>query len=306
MNTYKGQFFKNRDFYDWGIDYEVLKLKEKFLEDINQMRFYRTNFFKNSTFGTINFNDLIPVQKEIIAILLNNASLEDLNFILSGNAEELINKYPWLMKIIALEKSLEDGNSFFVTVVANEFMKQLYIHNKMCFVNTYTILDEYLSELIKSLGMYLDDFLSEANIKVNYKKLLEFEDDTDLKEFFVDSAMLSDKNLSGVVNKAKYLLKYLNAASEFKWNTDIRIFNEERNCVIHNKGYLNGKAIKNIGEEFARDLNLSENMKVLINNNKVDSRIDLTENVIDFFSAKLMKTYSDYIEVDLDEVDDSG
>lgn len=75
--------------------------------------------------------------------------------------------------------------------------------------------------------------------------------------------MLSDKNLSGVVNKVRYLLKYLNAASEFKWNTDIRIFNEERNCVIHNKGYLNKKAIKNIGEEFAYELNLSENMKVL-------------------------------------------
>ncbi|MEK5142260.1 hypothetical protein [Paenibacillus sp. FSL M7-0134] len=179
MSNYKGQFFKNRDFYDWGIDYEVLKVKEKFLEDINQLRFYRTNFSKNSTFGTINFNDLIPVQKEIIDILLNNASLEDLDYILPNNTEELIAKYPWLIKIIELEKSLEYGNSFFETLVANEFMKQLYIHNKMCFVNTYTILDEYLSEIIKSLGMYLDNFLSEANIKVNYKKLLEFEDDTD-------------------------------------------------------------------------------------------------------------------------------
>ncbi|MGM1048146.1 MAG: hypothetical protein ACQEXX_18665 [Bacillota bacterium] len=306
MSNYEGKFFKGRDFYDWGIDYEVVKVKEKFLADINLLRFYRANFSKNTTFGTINFNDLIPIQKEIIDIVLSNASLEDLDYILNNNIGDLIVKYPWLTKIIELEKSLEYENSFIETMVATEFMKQLYIHNKMCFVNTYTILDEYLSDLIKSLGMYLDNFLSEVNIKVNYKQLLEFENDTDLKEFFIDSAMLSDKNFSGVVNKIRYLLKYLNVTSEFIWKTDIRIFNEERNCVIHNKGCLNKKAIKHIGEEFAHELKLSENMKVLIDNNKVDSYIDLTENIINFFSAKIMKTYHDYIEIDLDEVDDSG
>lgn len=305
MSNYEGNFFKGRDFYDWGVDYEVIKVKEKFLADINLLRFYRVNFSRNTTFGTINFNDLIPIQKEIIDIVLSNASLEDLDYILRNKIGDLIDKYSWLTKIIELEKSLGYRDSFIETMIANEFMKQLYIHNKMCFVNTYTILDEYLAELIKSLGMYLDDFLSEVNIKVNYKQLLEFENDTDIKEFFIDSAMLSDKNLSGVVNKIKYLLKHLNATSEFKWKTDIRIFNEERNCIIHNKSCLNKKAIKNIGEELAHELNLSENMKVLIDNNKVDSYIDLIENIINFFSVKIMKTYYDYIEIDLDEVDDS-
>ncbi|AZK45194.1 hypothetical protein [Paenibacillus lentus] len=291
MSNYKGKFFKGRDFYEWGIDHEVIKLKDKFLTDINLLKFYRSNFSQDTKVGTINLKDLTPIQNEIIEIYLSNASLDDLDNILHSHKEDLINKYPWITKIVELEKRLEERDSFIETLIADQFMKQLHIHNKMCLINTYTLLDEYLTELIKALGMYLSEFLSKVNIKVNYKQLLEFENDTDLKEFFIDSAMLSDKNLSGAVNKVNYLLKHLNAKDEFKWLKDIILLNEERNCIIHNKGYFNKKAIKNIGEEIVHQLKLSENMKVQLDNKKVDSYIDITDEIIDFFSAKIMKNY---------------
>lgn len=306
MSIYEGKFFEGRDFYDWGLDYEIIKIKDMYHADINLLRFYRENFFQESRIGTINFKELTPIQKEIIEIILSNATLEDLENILHSHKDDLIDKYPWITKIIVLEEKLEERDSFFETIIANEYMKQLHIHNKMCFVNTYTLLDEFLAELIKALGMYVENFLSEVNIRINYKQLLKIENDTDLKEYFIDSAMISDKNFSGVVNKVRYVLKHLNATSEFKWLDDIKLLNEKRNCLIHNKGYLNKKAIKNIGEELVDKLKLSENMKVQLDNKEVDAYVDLTEKIINYFSVKTLNTYFDNIVTDLDEVDDYG
>ncbi|MNW68934.1 hypothetical protein D3C74_478320 [compost metagenome] len=53
--------------------------------------------------------------------------------------------------------------------------------------------------------------------------------------------------MSGAFSKVRYLLKYLNLTNDDILN-EIKIFNEERNCIVHNRGLYNKKTIKNIGE----------------------------------------------------------
>ncbi|MGG3797716.1 hypothetical protein [Metabacillus fastidiosus] len=302
MSMYEGNYFKDRDFYDYGIDYEVMNLRSKVSQEIEQLRFYRRTFSDINQFGSINFNDFPEIEMKIIDCFLENSTVDDLDKILHTHRDNLKEEFPWLKEVEVLEKSLAHEDSFVHAIIASEYLKQIHIHNKMCFVNTYTILDEYLSDLIKVFGMYLNDFLTGTGVRISYKQLNDFENDTDLREFFIDSAMMSDKNLSGAFNKLKFLLKYLEASNEFDL-ANIKVFNEERNCLVHNRSLYNRKSIKNLGEGLTEKLNIAIGGKVKLNNEKIDSCISLTENVIEFLTNKIMKDFYDFepLKVEDDE-----
>lgn len=300
MSYYEGDYFKDRDYYDYGIDHEVVSLRSKFNKEIDQLRFYRRTFSEITKFGSIDFKTLPETEMNIINCFLENATIDDLDKILHTHKDDLQAQYPWLKEVEELEKSLEYEDSFVQSIIVSEYLKQINIHNKMCFVNTYTILDEYLSELIKAFGMYLDDFLTSTSVRISYNQLNEFENDSDLKEFFIDSAMLTDKNLSGAYSKLKFLLKYLKAINE-SYLVDVKVFNEERNCIIHNKGLYNKKSAKNLTEDIMEKFDITIGGKVKLNNEKVDSFILLTENVIEYLTNKIMKDFYDFEPLKLED-----
>lgn len=300
MSRYEGNFFKERDFYDWGIDYEIIKLKEKYNLEIDTLKFYRNNFAQNTSFGAVDFNKIGEIEKEILNVYLENATVEDLDTIIHTHREDLQDKYIWMKKIIELENKLNDRDAFMETILAREYIKYMNIHNNMCFINLYTIIDEYLSDLIKALGMYCSNFFDDVEIKISYNKLEDFDSKVDLKEHFIDTAMFSDKNLSGVVSKIKFLLKHINLSKEFKKLDSVKLLSEERNCIIHNKGLFNKKAIKNIGIDYAERFNITEHSKVIMNSKKMDDYIVIIEYIVDFFTSKIEEKYFNYIEIDLD------
>ncbi|MCY8410628.1 hypothetical protein MOD78_02450 [Bacillus haynesii] len=300
MSFYEGNYFNNRDYYDYGIDYEVMSLQSKFNQQIYQLKFYRRRFSDSTQFGYLDFNDLSENEMKIISCFLENATIDDLDKILSKHRDDLKEEFPWLNEVESLEKDLENDGYFVHTIIASEYLKQLHIHNTMCFLNIYTILDEYLSDLIKAVGMYHNDFLTGIGVRISYKQLTTFENDTDLREFFIDSAMISDKNLSGAFNKLKFVLKYLKANNE-KYLDDIKLFNEERNCVVHNGSLYNKKSIKNLGEKLIDELNITIGGKVTLNNEKIDSCILLTEDIIEFLTNKILKDFSDFEPLNLED-----
>lgn len=307
MSFYEGKYFEERDFYDWGIDYEIRNAQNKFLNDLGDIVTYRISFSKMNQLGVINIGELAVNEERIFDCYLENADVEIINEIFRVQDKQvLIGKYPWLEEIIKLEKDIKDEDAFVKSIFASSYITQLYIHNKMCFINVYTILDEYLSEIIKILGMYLNDFLSSINVKISYMKLKEFDNETDLREYFIDTAMINDKNISGALSKIKYLMKYLKLKKEISID-DIGIFNEERNCVVHNKGKYNNKAINNINklsDKLSDKLHIALDGKVKLDNKKVDACIKLTERVILLFTHIILKEYDEfYKESFLDEIE---
>ncbi|OMD97177.1 MULTISPECIES: hypothetical protein [Paenibacillus] len=299
MSSYEGKYFKDRDFYDYGIDYELLKLREKFNEEIDQLKFYRRTLSEITQFGSINFKSLPDAEMKIIECYLENATIDDLEKIMHSHRDDVREEFSWISKIEELEEDLEERDSFVQTIIVREYMKQLQVHNKMCFVNAYTILDDYLNEIIKVFGMYLNDFLIETSIKISYKQLNEFDNKTDLREHFVDSIMISDRNMSGAFSKVKYLLKHLNLTNNDMLN-EIKIFNEERNCIAHNRGLYNKKSIKNIGETLVEKNNLKIDSKVILNNKKVDSSIFLIKETLSYFIDIAIKEFCDTGPINLD------
>ena len=69
---YKGKYFKDRDFYDWGIDYEFYRLWEELDQNLTDIDFIMKPLEKN--IGIVNINELDLREKEIFDDFLENVN----------------------------------------------------------------------------------------------------------------------------------------------------------------------------------------------------------------------------------------
>ncbi|QZY56653.1 hypothetical protein [Crassaminicella profunda] len=320
MNENKGKFFEGRDFYEWGINFDMDKIKDEFEKEIDTLDFYRNNHSNITKFGAVDLDKLDYKKKKIFNIFIENKiSLKDIEwiynklvneeFFLLENAEK-INDYMYIEESIITQiiekypvfENLKENDCFFIeeiAILAKLYLKQKYIHNKMCLINLYTILDEYIADIIKVIGMYDSRFLDNENISIPYKEVRQFNND-DIKELAIN-VMLS-KTVSGVNEKINKLLNYLDFKEKNSLLFDsIRLFNAERNMLIHNRGVYNKRAIKLIGGGNAKKLKIKEGEKVEVTDKKVEEYLKISKDIMELINDKISKKYG-FQRIDLNSV----
>lgn len=196
---YEGKYFKDRDFYDWGIDYEFYRLWAELDQNLTDIDFIIKPLENN--IGIVNINELDLREKEIFDDFLENVNQEKINEIcaLSYNEEE---KYKIMQQEINVLKkySFEEikENNIILNLV-DAYIKTKEAKNKMLIIYLYTIFDSFYSEFFKAIAMYDKSFIAEQEVKITYNDINETDNVTDLIEKIVDE--LLNTKFSNIMSK---------------------------------------------------------------------------------------------------------
>lgn len=286
QNFYEGKYFKDRDFYDWGIDYEFYRLWEELDNNLNDIDLI-TKPLENKI-GIVNINELDLREKEIFNDFLENVNQEKLNEIcaLSYNDEE---KY----KVIQQEINVLNKYSFeeikeneIILNLVDTFIKTKETKNKMLIIYLYTIFDSFCTEFFKAIAMYDKSFIAEQEVKITYNDIDETDNASDLIEKIVDE--LLNTRFGNIMNKLQKIYQYLEMNfDDFK--EKIYIFAVERNCLVHNNGIYSEKALKRINKSYKK--RFEQQKQVDLQDNTIKEYRNLIEKVVDEIKIKVQNFY---------------
>ncbi|MBF8984508.1 hypothetical protein IZY60_13260 [Lutibacter sp. B2] len=200
---------KSNDIYDFFSMMDFIT--EQFEANIKELEFYRNIYLHSRKFEITNL-DKSPFEKNIFQESLENTFLKDINEV-GENFLQILDDYSFDIKTItSIDEKLgafkdsDDPNitSLSLALTLNVFLKQKYIHNKMCLINLYIILDECLSDIVKAIGMYDSKFLDNQKVSISYSEIREFNNNDDVKECAINTMIRSI--LSGIYEKIKNFL----------------------------------------------------------------------------------------------------
>lgn len=283
---YQGKYFKDRDFYEWGIDYEFDRLKmelEGSLGDINLIRLPLEN-----NIGAINLNDLDLKEKEIFKEFITNIDKEKIDEIYNVMYEDNA-KYKVIQKQIDILKKYnfhEIKKMNKILYYAKRFIEIKEVKNKMIITYMYTIFDNFCSELFKAISIYDSTFISKCKINIYYQELEESDNKIDLIENIVDE--LLNREFGSIPKKLELIYKY------FKIDFDnikekIEVFTIERNCLVHNNGIYSEKALRRINKSYK--IKFLEQNKVNLKDDVVWEYDELIEQILKELEEKV-KNYN--------------
>lgn len=295
---YEGKYFKGRDFYDWGIDYEFYRLWEELDQNLTDVDFIIKPLENN--IGIVNINELNLREKEIFDDFLENVNQEKINEIctLSYNEEE---KYKIMQQEINVLKkySFEEikENNIILNLV-DAYIKTKETKNKMLIIYMYTIFDSFCSELFKAIAMYDKSFIAEQEVKITYNDINETDNVTDLIEKIVDE--LLNTKFGNIMSKLQKIYQYLEI--DFgSVNEKIYIFGVERNCLVHNNGVYSEKALKRIKKNYKK--RFEKQKQVNLQDNTIEEYRKLIEKVLNEIKEKVQNFY--FPEYELKELDNN-
>lgn len=282
--SYEGEYFKDRDFYDWGLDYEVERLSEDYNRNLDTLKMYRKSYKKIVDDKRIELEYLDPDEKQIVDLYISKASAREINKIYEDTRDdvEIIADYHWYKDIIILESKLGKKTQHELYIIISMYMiEEEELHNSMCLINMYTIIDEFLSEVARAIGVYHSRFVDKVRIRTSYSELREINNDTDMRDYVVKTALLEDKNFTGVINKFTQIIKFFD-----KRNDDLRsklaLYQIERNGLIHNKGFYKDDDLNKIQDNLKEKYEIVAGKPIKISNERLDECIGLAEEISRF------------------------
>ena len=131
---YEGKYFKDRDFYDWGIDYEFYRLCAELDQNLTDIDFIMKPLEKN--IGIVNINELDLREREIFDDFLENVNQEKINEILtlSYNEEEKYKKMQQEINVLSKYSFEEIKENSIILNLADEYIKAKETKNKMLII----------------------------------------------------------------------------------------------------------------------------------------------------------------------------
>lgn len=268
---YEGKYFQGRDFYEWGIDYELQKIIQKFDNNIDTLDLYSSSIM-NTNDIPININQFNKKEQEVIEQILKYFSDKEIEEMYNMcEYKELLDKYPKLKEFMNNIDEDEADTSFrFIIIFCNIKANFKNIHLKMVLIHLCTIIDEILSEIIKAIGMYYSIAIKDINIKISLKEIEEIKNKTDLKEYFLDKALRHEKSLSGIIEKIKFIMKRYCEDNKYDYS-NIKKMKFQRDCIIHRNSTYDKKTAQDLDEKYLENEQISltqEDIKIYIEDSK--------------------------------------
>ncbi len=296
---YEGKYFKDRDFYDWGIDYEFYGLCAELDQNLTDIDFIMKPLEKN--IGIVNINELDLREKEIFDDFLENVNQEKINEILtlSYNEEEKYKKMQQEINVLSKYSFEEIKENSIILNLADEYIKAKETKNKMLIIYLYTIFDSFCSEFFKAIAMYNKSFIAEQEVKITYNDINETDNATDLIEKIVDG--LLNTKFGNIMSKLQRIYQYLEMDFS-NINERIYIFGVERNCLVHNNGVYSEKALKRIRNDYKE--RFIQQKQVNLQDNIIEEYKELIEKVIDEIEEKVQTFY--FPEYELKNLDNNS
>lgn len=281
---YEGKYFEGRDFYDWGIDIDIEKIVMQFQQKLDTLMIYSASILKAKDIVPLNTSELNTNVKKIIEILLRNFRRDEIiDMYTIYSYTDVIKKYPIIKE--NLKNIIENEYDFYFAILhAHTNVNFRNIHYKMVVTQLCTILDECLANIIKVIGMYYSEIVEKSNIRTSYKEIEKIDNNTDLREYFLDSALRYERSFSGIVEKTKFLLnKY---AKNEKYDSSI-IFEMKinRDCIIHRNSKYDKKAISILGNKY------EEENEIELNDIKMQKYFDECKKFIEFLEEHIVDFY---------------
>lgn len=279
---YQGKYFKNRNFYEWGIDYEFDRIKmelEHNLGDINLIILPLEN-----NIGAINLNELDLKEKEIFKEFTANIDRKKIDEIYNVIYEDN-EKYKVIQKQITILKKYnfrEIKKMNKILYYAKRFIEIKEVKNKMIITYMYTIFDNFCSELFKAISIYDSTFINNHKINIYYNELEEANNKIDLIENIVDE--LLNREFGSIPKKLELIYKYF----KIDFNNikeKIEIFTIERNCLVHNNGIYSEKALRRINKSYKRKF--LEQKKVNLKDDIILKYDELIEEILKELEEKV-------------------
>ncbi len=296
---YEGKYFKDRDFYDWGIDYEFYRLCAELDQNLTDIDFIMKPLEKN--IGIVNINELDLREKEIFDDFLENVNQEKINEILtlSYNEEEKYKKMQQEINVLSKYSFEEIKENSIILNLADEYIKAKETKNKMLIIYLYTIFDSFCSEFFKAIAMSDKSFIAEQEVKITYNDINETDNATDLIEKIVDG--LLNTKFGNIMSKLQRIYQYLEMDFS-NINERIYIFGVERNCLVHNNGVYSEKALKRIRNDYKE--RFIQQKQVNLQDNIIEEYKELIEKVIDEIEEKVQTFY--FPEYELKNLDNNS
>lgn len=279
--AYFGEYFYNRDFYSWGLDYEITRLVEAYSSQLEVLRMYRDNYDfvlegKKQKEAYLSYKE-----RKIVDYFIHNTNSAEIEEFYKAplEYEQLLSKYEWGSYILnALNNIGKSAQLDLYVSLAKFSINEEELHNRMSFINLYTIVDEFLVEVIRAIGVYYSRFVRNYKVRVNYDDISGITNDTDLRDYIIQTALVEDKNLSGATNKLNAIYRFFE-----KKNDDIRaslaLFQIERNSFIHNQGIYSDRDLSKIQQNLIENYHITLNGKIRLTNDRINDVIKLIENI---------------------------
>jgi hypothetical protein len=155
-------------------------------------------------------------------------------------------------------------------------------YEKMVYLNFYIVVDECLSKIYKAIGMYHNELITNHKVKISYSDLMEHDIENDKIEMFID-IITDEKNISNKLKDIKNIFKdKFNYEIPKKFLNEMEKFRIERNVLVHSKGVLNKKVIKEI--ENKRITYLYDNLNI---GDTIEYSLEKIERLMDIVSYNI-------------------
>lgn len=303
--AYEGEYFADRDFYDWGLYYEIQRLSEDYDKNLDTLKMYRKSYKKILDAKRAELNDLSNDEQRIVNIFIANANAREINKIYEDGRDDLevIRDYPWYKEVVVLESKLgEKAQHDLYMIISMFIIEEVELHNTMCFINMYTIIDEYLSEVSRAIAIYYERFIENVRIRTSYSELQAINNDTDLRDFFIKSALIEDKNYTGATNKLTKIIRFFDAKQE-KLRAQLALYQIERNSIVHNKGIYKSGDLRKIQDDLKAKFQIVEGARVRISNERLDSYVSLADELSNGLTIMCGEFYNRDSSASISEVD---
>lgn len=277
---YEGKYFKGRDFYDWGIDYELQEIIQKFNNDVDTIELYSSSIIKARDIVPLKTTDLDKKEIKLLELILlhfENREIEEMYSIF--DYKDAIEKFPKL-KDFTTNIQLNDFSFHFIIVFAYTNINFKKVHFRMVLTQLCTIIDECLSIIIKAIGMYYSGIIDNMNIKSNLQEVEKIKNATDLREYFLENALRYEKNFSGIAEKIKFLINKYCRNKQYDYSNIIKM-KVQRDCIIHRNNKYDKKAIQILGNKY------KENDEIVLDEKTIKKYIDDSKQLINFLKEEI-------------------
>lgn len=162
---------------------------------------------------------------------------------------------------------------------------------KMLYTNFYTITDEYLGKIYKTICMYDSNLINKKEVRVEFNEVINKENECELLEIFIDNII--DQKLGNISLKISEINKICKEHFGFKLNRtfidELEIFRLERNSLVHFGGKVHKKNF-NVLSNVYPDIKINDS--IIYTSEKVETLLDLVNCEIEKFYCQIYNFYN--------------